>query len=173
VSPIAPPQPPVPSAPPARRPGATAGGGSGPGGPRARTSLGSRGRLAVCLIVVLGAVGFLLYQGLGNATVYFRTADQAVADKASLGARRFRIEGMVMPGTIRTAGASVLFQIGQNGVRVDVVHTGDQPQLFKDSSPVVLEGRWDGDHFASDRIMIKHSGDYKTQHPDRVQGAPA
>jgi len=54
---------------------------------------------------------------------------------------------------------------------VPVVHTGDQPQLFKDSTPVVLEGRWDGDHFASDRIMIKHSEDYKTQHPDRLVGA--
>ena len=158
---LAPPQAPVPPAPRARP----------AGGPRARSTIGSRRRLLVGVVIVLGALGFLLYQGLGSATLYFRTADEAVADRGALANRRFRIEGTVMAGTIRPVGQSVAFDIGQNGALVHVVHTGDQPQLFKDSTPVVLEGRWDGEHFASDRIMIKHSEDYKTSHPDRVQGA--
>jgi len=162
MSSVAPPQQPVPPAPRVR--GVS-------GGPRARASLGSRRRVFVAVLLVVGALGFLLYQGLGNATVYFKTADEAVAQKAQLGTRRFRIEGVVLPGTIHSVGQTVAFTIGQNQVEVPVVHSGDQPQLFKDSTPVVLEGRWDGDHFASDRIMIKHSEDYKTQHPDRLVGA--
>jgi len=158
----APPQAPVPPAPRVR---------GVPGGPRARGHLGNRRRLAVAVVVVVGALGYLLYQGLGNATVYFKTADEAVAEKAQLGIRRFRIEGTVLPGSIRSDGRAVAFKIGQNGVTVDVLHTGDQPQLFKESTPVVLEGRWDGTHFASDRIMVKHSEDYKSQHPDRLVGA--
>ena len=38
-------------------------------------------------------VGIRLFEGLGNATVYFKTADEAVRDRASMGTRRFRIEG--------------------------------------------------------------------------------
>lgn len=159
----APPQAPVPAAPRVR--------GSGP---RARTSLGSRGRLAVAAVIIAGALGYLLYQGLGNATVYFRTADQAVADKASLGTRRFRIEGTVDAG-IHDAGDAVAFGITAHGVTVPVVHSGAQPQLFKPGVPVVLEGHWapGGAWFASDQILIKHDENYKTAHPDRLKSAGA
>jgi cytochrome c-type biogenesis protein CcmE len=40
--------------------------------------------------------------------------------------------------------------------------------LFKVGIPVVLEGRFQGDHFASDRIMVKHTADYIAKHPERV-----
>jgi cytochrome c-type biogenesis protein CcmE len=32
----------------------------------------------------------------------------------------------------------------------------------------VLEGRFSGEHFASDRILVKHSETYEAEHPDRV-----
>jgi len=161
VTSLAPPQVPVPPAPPAR-------------GPRARATLRSRARLLVAIVVVLGAIGYLLYEGLGNAAVYFRTADQAVAQKATLGTRRFRIEGTVDTG-MRTVGPSVDFSITANRVTVPVVHTGPQPQLFKEGVPVVLEGHWspDGRYFASDTILVKHDEDYKTSHPDRLKQAGA
>jgi cytochrome c-type biogenesis protein CcmE len=154
---------PVPPAPPAR-----------PGGPRYRASLANRRRLLVAVVVVVGAVGYLLYQGLDNATMYFRTADQAVADKGALGTRRFRIEGTVDPG-LHNEGTSVDFEITANGVTVDVVHTGAQPQLFKSGVPVVLYGHWapSGAYFASDTIEVKHDESYKAAHPDRLKQAGA
>jgi cytochrome c-type biogenesis protein CcmE len=43
-----------------------------------------------------------------------------------------------------------------------VIHRGDPPSLFKESAPVVCEGRWtSGAAFASDRIMIRHGSEYK------------
>jgi len=142
--------------------------------PRARTLLGSRARLLVAIVVIVGAIGYLLYQGLGNAAVYFRTADQAVAQKASLGSKRFRIEGTVQPG-LHDVGDAVDFSISANGVTVPVVHRGAQPQLFKPGVPVVLEGHWspDGGYYASDTILVKHDENYKTSHPDRLKQAGA
>jgi len=142
--------------------------------PRPRASLSGRRRLTVAVVVVFAALGYLLYEGLGNAVVYFRTADEAVRDKARLGARRFRIEGIVQPGTVRqdADGKSVDFDIAANGVTVAVVHSGDPPELFRPDVPVVLEGRWGADHFASDRIMIRHSADYRGRHPERVKDYP-
>ena len=136
--------------------------------PRPRATLGNRRRVTVAVIVVLAALGALLYQGLSNAATYFYTADQAVAHKATQGTRRFRIEGTVL-APVHTVGTAVDFQIENNNVTVDVVHTGDQPQLFKPGIPVVLEGRWDGDHFASDTIMVKHTATYIQQNPSRVK----
>ena len=93
-------------------------------------------------------------------------------DRGSLGTHRFRIEGTVVPGSLRDVpGQAVAFSIASKGVQVPVIHHGDEPPLFKDQSnppPVVLEGRFDGDTFASDRIIVKHTETYTVQHPDRV-----
>jgi cytochrome c-type biogenesis protein CcmE len=127
-----------------------------------------RRRLIVAALIVLAALGFLVVRGLGNATLYFRTADEAVAQKQQLGARRFRIEGNVVAGTVREASNEVNFNIESKGVVVPVAHTGDPPELFKPEIPVVLEGHFQGDTFASDRIMVKHSETYVADHPERV-----
>jgi len=140
--------------------------------PRPRGTFGSRRRLTIAAVVILAALGFLVFQGLGNATVYFKTADEAVRDKAKLGSHRFRIEGTVLQGTERNMGDDGLaFTITANGVEVPVVHRGSEPPLFKEATvppPVVLEGHFQGDTFSSDRIIVKHTESYTAQHPDRV-----
>ncbi|MDQ3897153.1 MAG: cytochrome c maturation protein CcmE [Actinomycetota bacterium] len=128
----------------------------------------TRGRLWIAGVVVLGALGFLVFQGLGNATLYFRTADEAVAQRQQLGDRRFRIEGDVVDGSVRQVGNDVSFVLMKNDVEVPVRHRGDPPELFRPGIPVVLEGRFEGDHFSSDRIMVKHSETYVAKNPERV-----
>ncbi len=128
----------------------------------------TRSRLWIAGIVVLGALGYLVFQGLGNATLYFRTADEAVAQRQQLGERRFRIEGDVVDGSVRQVGDDVSFVLAKNNVEVPVRHKGDPPELFRPGIPVVLEGRFDGDHFSSDRIMVKHSETYVAKNPERV-----
>jgi cytochrome c-type biogenesis protein CcmE len=119
-------------------------------------------------VVIAGALAFLLIEGLNNATIYFKTADQAVADRASLGSRQFRIEGTV-ESDVHQVGTTTAFSIVANGVRVPVVDTGQPPQLFKPGIPVVLVGHWQGDVYASDQIMVKHTASYTEAHPDRLK----
>ncbi|MDQ3569114.1 MAG: cytochrome c maturation protein CcmE [Actinomycetota bacterium] len=134
---------------------------------RARTS--GRLRLWVAGGVIAAALGFLVFQGLGEATVYFKTADEAISERKDLGDRRFRLEGAVVPGSVQAASGGVAFDVrGPAGGIVDVVHQGDPPELFQPDIPVVLEGRWDGDYYASDRIMVKHSSEYRAENPERV-----
>ena len=132
-----------------------------------------RGRIIVSSVVALAAIGFLVSKGLGSATVYFKTADEAVAQRQSLGTRRFRIEGTVQVGSIRQDQGTLQFVIlGEQGALVPVVHSGGQPTgLFKDSIPVVLEGHWTsgGAAYASDKIIVKHSETYRADNPSRVE----
>ena len=114
-----------------------------PPAPTRRRWLASRRRQVVAAGIILGALGFLAFQGLANATEYFKTADQAVADKAALGTSQFRIEGTVAPGIVHdTAGTE--FDIVANNVSVRIVDSAQPPQLFKVGIPVVLEGHWQG-----------------------------
>ncbi|HVF31777.1 MAG TPA: cytochrome c maturation protein CcmE [Acidimicrobiales bacterium] len=125
-------------------------------------------RILVVVVIVLGAIAFVVFKGLDDAAVYFRTADEAVAEKDELGDQRFRIEGAVVTDSVEQAGDVVEFEIISAGVTVPVVHRGDPPELFKPGIPVVLEGRWEGDVYASDRIMVKHTSEYREQNPERV-----
>lgn len=150
----------------------------------ARPRAGRR-RAWVAVAVVVAAIGWLLAKGLGNATVYFFTADQAAAKASALGAPRFRIEGTVLPGTVSEQSGAVRFCIANAGVRVAVRNTGYPPQLFQPGIPVVLEGHFGAAPvaaageatcpggttapvFDSDLIMVKHSSVYRAQHPNRV-----
>ncbi|MHB8671080.1 MAG: cytochrome c maturation protein CcmE [Acidimicrobiales bacterium] len=121
------------------------------------------------------ALGLVLAQGLGNATVYFRTADEAAAQRSQLGTRRFRIEGVVVPGSVHQTGNEVAFSIASHGVSVPVAHRGDPPELFRAGIPVVLEGHFSAGQptFLSDLLMVKHSENYQARHPERVTTPPA
>jgi cytochrome c-type biogenesis protein CcmE len=120
--------------------------------------------------VVVGAVTFLLVRGLGNALVYFRTADEAVADRAQLGNQGFRLEGVVVPGTVHQTRDGVDFNVVSKGVSVAVANHGSPPSLFQANLPVVVEGHFvgTGDTFSSEQIMVKHSAVYVAKHPGRV-----
>jgi cytochrome c-type biogenesis protein CcmE len=131
------------------------------------------GRIWVAGVVILAALGFLVLKGLGDATVFFKTADEAVAERSDLGDRRFRVEGVVVDGTVAQRGNDVAFTIAGANRTIDVVHQGDPPELFKPGIPVVLEGRWAGDHYASDRIMVKHTESYRVDNPERVKDYPS
>lgn len=128
---------------------------------RRRFLLGSRRRKIGAGLVIAGAVGFLLFQGLTNATEYFKTTSQAVADRAQLGTSQFRIEGTVLDD-VHQADNKTDFSITGGGVTVPVIDTNDPPQLFKPGIPVVLEGHWSasGPMFDSDLIMVKHTASY-------------
>ena len=124
------------------------------------------------LIVVLLAVfvaGALLWKALGEATVYFKTADEAAAERVSLGDRRFRLEGVVLAGSVERQGDGVRFVVAENGAEIPVLHRGDPPELFRAGIPVVLEGHFQGRTYESDRILVKHTSEYRKDNPDRVK----
>jgi cytochrome c-type biogenesis protein CcmE len=136
--------------------------------PRRRLWLGSRRRQVSAGVIILAAIGFLAFQGLTNATEYFQTTKQAVANRPSLGTKPFRIEGTV-ENDVRTAGSKLLFTIYGPGQAVNVVSTGSPSPLFKPGIPVVLEGHWQGDTYMSNLIMVKHTASYTEAHPGRLK----
>ena len=74
--------------------------------PRRRQSLGTRRQRVVAAVVIVGALGFLIERGLANAIDYYLTANQAVAQRAQLGDKDFRIQGTVLPG-VRQVGTTL------------------------------------------------------------------
>lgn len=142
--------------------------------PPDRSGSRSRLRLGLVLAVIAGGLAFLVVQGLGNATTYFRNADEAVAERDDLGTKRFRLQGTVV-GDAVVQGEEVVFTVEYNCEPVDVVHAGDPPELFKPGIPVVLEGAFtEADAaFHSDRMMVRHTSEYREENAENLDQAAA
>lgn len=137
-----------------------------------RTFERSRLRLGLVIAAICGAIAFLLVQGLGNATTFYRNADEAVEARDSLGTKRFRLQGVVAPDSIQRAGADVNFVVEYDCVRVPVQHSGPRPPLFKEGIPVVLEGAYasaTSATFTSDRIIVRHTEEYRTDESQEAE----
>ncbi len=127
-----------------------------------------RVRYAVVGLVLVGALGFLVVKGLGTALNYYLPADQAVAQRSTLGTKTFNLEGVVEPGSIHSTANGVDFVVTSGASRVAVENTGSPPDLFQPNIPVIAVGHFAGSDFVSNQILVKHSSTYIAQHPARV-----
>jgi cytochrome c-type biogenesis protein CcmE len=129
-------------------------------------------RLWFVAAVLVAALVFLLVEGLGSSLDYFDTVDQALAHRGTLGTSTFRLEGLVVPGSIRRTALGTDFSVSEGADRVSVQNVGSPPELFQQNIPVVVVGHFAGSGsplFLSNQIMVKHSADYIAAHPNRVK----
>ncbi len=143
-------------------------------GPPSRGPSPARGRkrypvrYAVVGLVLVGALVFLLVEGLGSALDFYLPANQAVAQRASLGDKTFNLEGVVEPGSIHSTPSGVDFVVTSGSTHLAVYNSSSPPQLFQANIPVIAVGHFSGDGFVSDQILVKHSSTYIAQYPSRV-----
>jgi cytochrome c-type biogenesis protein CcmE len=125
------------------------------------------------IVVLIGVVIALLSQGLLSSLNYFETVDQVLAQRASVGTKVIRLEGVVQPGTIVRTSSGAAFTLSGTGThRVFVNAQGSPPQLFQANIPVVVVGHFVSStslDFAGTQIMVKHSASYIAAHPNRVK----
>lgn len=129
-------------------------------------------RLWFVAAVLVGALVFLLVEGLGSSLDYFDTVDQALADRSTLGTSTFRLEGLVVPGSIHPTADGTDFVVSDGTEQVSVQNVGSPPELFQGDVPVVVVGHFAGPAsalFLSNQIMVKHSANYIAAHPNRVK----
>jgi cytochrome c-type biogenesis protein CcmE len=142
----------------------------GPALPPARRRRSRRYIVVLALLVI--ALVFLLVEGLGSSLNYFDTVDQALAHKGALGTTTFRLEGVVVPGSIHPTTVGTNFSVYEGSHTVAVTNSGSPPQLFQSNIPVVVVGHFTSVSsmaFVSNQILVKHSANYIAQNPTRVK----
>jgi len=148
------------------------GGETASGSPRRKRRISLPAMALLVAVIAIG--GFVMVKALGSATTFYRNADEAVAQQNSLGVKRFRLQGTVVPGTVLQTGDGVTFEIAYNGVPITVHHVGDPPEMFKENQAVLLEGHFDADGtdtYDSDLMIVKHSEVYKEKEQERLKEA--
>ena len=118
------------------------------------------------VLVVAASVAVLLavllaMWGLKERASYFYTPADIAAGKAEQ-VRAVRLGGMVEKGSIRRApdGITIRFVVTDGHARTPVQYRGIVPDLFREGSGAVAEGRLQGGTFMADTILAKHDERY-------------
>ena len=116
--------------------------------------------IGAALVAVLAAV-LLAMWGLRDRASYFYTPAEVAAGKAEQG-RGIRLGGMVERGSIQRLadGVTILFVLTDGQARTPVRYRGIVPDLFREGSGAVAEGRLQNGTFVADTILAKHDERY-------------
>jgi cytochrome c-type biogenesis protein CcmE len=132
------------------------------------TSTGKKRLTAVLALLVAGLA--LVYLAMGNMEqnlVYYWTPSDLLAKADTVRNATIRLGGMVRVGSKQWNGEtlSLKFVMSENpagdGASVTVVSTGAPPQMFREGIGCIVEGKFDGQIFHAERLMVKHSNEYK------------
>ncbi|HJU77744.1 MAG TPA: cytochrome c maturation protein CcmE [Sphingomicrobium sp.] len=117
--------------------------------------------LVAAAVVALLFAALLAIRGLRDQASYFYTPADIVAGKADQG-RAMRLGGMVERGSVRrdADGVTVRFVVTDGHARTPVVFRDLLPDLFREGSGMVADGRLQGGIFVADRILAKHDERY-------------
>ena len=121
-------------------------------------------RLILVILAVTALVGAVLLAmwGLQDRAAYFVTPSDIAAGKTTPD-KAMRLGGMVVKGSLKRDpdGLTVRFTVSDTKAETPVVYRGITPDLFKEGSGVVAEGRLDPSGlFVADTILAKHDERY-------------
>ena len=128
--------------------------------------------LVVAAAAMLGAV-LLAMSALKDQAAYFYAPGDVAREAPPVG-RAVRIGGMVQAGSLKRApdGVTIHFTVrDETPHTIPVRFTGIVPDLFKENSGVVAEGRFQpGGLFVADNILAKHDENYMPPQLDPKKG---
>ena len=116
--------------------------------------------VSAALVAMLVAV-LLGMWGLSSQASFFYTPADIVAGKAAEG-QAARLGGMVEKGSIAhdPDGVTIRFVVTDGKAQTPVVYRGIVPDLFREGSGAVAEGRMSHGTFIADTILAKHDERY-------------
>ena len=126
--------------------------------------------VVLALAALLGAV-LLAMWGLKDRAAYFYTPSDIAS---AVPGRDARLGGMVTKGSLShdQDGVTIRFIVSDGKARLPVTYRGIVPDLFREGSGVVAEGRMERGTFVAETILAKHDERYMPPQMDNL-AAPA
>ncbi len=116
--------------------------------------------VAVAAVAVLAAV-LLAMWGLRDRASYFYAPAEIAAGKGA-GGKAIRLGGMVERGSVQRLadGVTIRFKLSDGVAATPVQYRGIVPDLFREGTGAVAEGRMERGTFVADTILAKHDERY-------------
>jgi cytochrome c-type biogenesis protein CcmE len=125
-------------------------------------------KILATTIVLVGALGGLMYTSLLEGTEYYKHVDEVMVDQAEWRGKKLQIHGHVVEGSImrRPDSLDYIFQLHKNGHVVKARYTGIVPDTFRDHSETVIKGR-----FADDGVFAVEPGGVMAKCPSKYEAS--
>lgn len=127
-------------------------------------------RFAILGVVLVLAVGYMVYAAFPGNTLYFLTVDEFMAGEEFQDGRVLRVSGKLVDESFTRQEASTVshFQLADessvSGYQLDATYVGVMPDLFfNPHSEIILEGQYGEDQvFRTDSILVKCPSKYRS-----------
>lgn len=115
-------------------------------------------RFVIGALVIAAAVGYLVYAGVRETSVYYLTVQEFLGRRESLRGTRVRVAGRVRQGSVSWDPRTLHLAFTLGGFRrsegVPVRYTGVLPDMFAEGRDVIVEGRYDADGTLEARSIL-------------------
>jgi cytochrome c-type biogenesis protein CcmE len=120
-------------------------------------------RFGAAIVVIVGALSYLAFTGIQESKSYYVTVKELQGMGNQSHAKRLRVAGQVVPGSIHRQGTGADFQLDEQGLKLAVAYRGSEPppDTFKDNAQALVEGSYGSDGvFRAQQIQAKCASKY-------------
>jgi len=126
------------------------------------------GKFVVLVVAIIGTLAWLAASGINETKTYYKTISELKSMTGEAQAKRVRVTGDVVPGSIQRAGSEVRFVITEKekGLTLNVLYTGKDPlpDTFRDNAQAMADGKMMADGtFNAHSIAAKCPSKYEAQ----------
>ncbi|MGD8425373.1 MAG: cytochrome c maturation protein CcmE [Gammaproteobacteria bacterium] len=114
------------------------------------------------VLIGVGLGATFLLRAMNENILFFYSPTQVAAGEPPAD-RRFRVGGLVVPGSVERAAGDmqVRFVLTDNAETVPVVYSGILPDLFREGQGIIAHGELgDTGVFTADEVLAKHDENY-------------
>jgi cytochrome c-type biogenesis protein CcmE len=122
-----------------------------------------RKRYLIGGVILIAAVGYLLYMALGSSTVYYVTVSELLDKGQDAYETSIRVAGKIADGSIEwnAEELELKFAVVEGNASLPVIYEGARPDSFKAGADIVVEGKYHSDKiFRASNILMKCPSKY-------------
>jgi cytochrome c-type biogenesis protein CcmE len=116
---------------------------------------------AVVALTVFVLVGWAMSRP--GSTAFYLTVSELQASGPPAGASDYRVNGVVVPGSVEKKGLETTFALTDGDATLPVVTDTPLPDTFRDRSEVVATGSFDGRSFTASQVLAKCPSKFKAK----------
>lgn len=114
--------------------------------------------------IVALAIAYLIFLSTQSTAAYFLTIDELYSKGEAIENRTVRISGKVDAATIdfNNRDLRLAFDVtSESGQRLHVVFKGPKPDQMRDGAEAIVEGKYDGESFTAQSLLLKCPSRYE------------
>ncbi|MCB9078458.1 MAG: cytochrome c maturation protein CcmE [Anaerolineaceae bacterium] len=123
-------------------------------------------------VMIALAVVYLIYTGIQSSSAYFLTVDELYAKGQAMQDRTVRVAGKVDASTIDFNNRDLILTFAvtsDTGEHMNVVFNGPKPDQMREGAEAILEGKYNGQTFTAQSLLLKCPSRYEENGVEQVQ----